>query len=241
MPDAEVAGYAKYTVNLGSATQLDAVFNNGSGTWDNNGGLNYFFPAGTQTFNTGTITAGAPSADTTAPSVPTGLAAPSKTSTSVSLAWTASTDASGIAGYDVYRDGSLVGSPTSASYTDSGLTLGTAYSYTVRARDTAGNASAQSTALSVTTSTSGATITWSARTLGARHQPRLHHARQRRRHPHRHLEVTGSGHTPGGRPTLLPPGPYKGGRITSIPYIQCESNSRRRRNPRKVLGHPLSE
>jgi chitodextrinase len=160
MPDSEVTGYAKYTVNLGSATQLEAVFNNGSGTWDNNGGLNYFFPAGVQTFNAGTITAGAPSADTTAPSVPTGLAAPSKTSTSVSLTWTASTDASGIAGYDVYRNGSLVGSPASVSYTDSGLSAGATYSYTVRARDTAGNVSALSTALSVTTSTTGATVTF---------------------------------------------------------------------------------
>jgi chitodextrinase len=160
MPDAEVTGYAKYTVNLGSATQLECVFNNGSGTWDNNGGLNYFIPAGTHTFNAGAITAGAPSADTTAPSVPSGLTVSSKTSTSVSLSWTASTDASGIAGYDVYRGGSLVGSPSSASYTDTGLTVGTPYSYTVRARDTAGNVSAQSTALSVTTSTSGATVTF---------------------------------------------------------------------------------
>ncbi|HZI05435.1 MAG TPA: carbohydrate binding domain-containing protein, partial [Archangium sp.] len=160
MPNAEVSGYARYTVNLGAATQLKAVFNNGSGTWDNNGGLNYFFPAGVQTFNVGTITAGAPSSDSTAPSVPSGLAAPSKTATSVSLTWTASTDASGIAGYDVYRNGSLVGSPGSASYTDNGLSAGTTYSYTVRARDTAGNVSALSAALSVTTSTTGATVTF---------------------------------------------------------------------------------
>jgi chitodextrinase len=120
----------------------------------------YFIPAGTQTFNAGTITAGAPSADTTAPSVPTGLTVSSKTATSVSLSWTASTDASGIAGYDVYRGGSLVGSPSSSGYTDTGLTAGSTYSYTVRARDTAGNTSAQSTALSVTTSTSGATVTF---------------------------------------------------------------------------------
>ncbi|HYO60072.1 carbohydrate binding domain-containing protein, partial [Archangium sp.] len=157
MPDAEVAGYAKYTVDLGSATQLECDFNNGSGTWDNNGGLNYFIPAGVQTFNAGTLTAGPPPSDTTAPSVPSGLVVQSKTSTSVSLTWTASTDASGLAGYDVYRNGSLVGSPSPASYTDTGLSAGTAYSYSVRARDTAGNVSALSTALSVTTSATGAT------------------------------------------------------------------------------------
>jgi chitodextrinase len=160
MPDAEVAGYAKSTVNLGSATQLEAVFNNGSGTWDNNGGLNYFIPAGTHTFSAGTVTAGAPSGDVTGPSAPTGLAAASKTATSVSLTWNPVTDTSGIAGYNVYRNGALVGAPSTASYTDTGLSTGATYSYTVRARDTAGNLSAASSALSVTTSSTGATVTF---------------------------------------------------------------------------------
>ena len=160
MPDSEVAGYAKYTVNLGSATQLECDFNNGSGTWDNNGGLNYFIPAGTQTFNAGTITAGAPSTDVSSPAAPTGLAVSSKTATSVSLTWNAVTDPSGISGYNVYRGGSLVGSPTMTSYTDTGLTAGTAYSYTVKARDTVGNLSAASTALNVTTNSTGATVTF---------------------------------------------------------------------------------
>ncbi len=160
MPDSEVAGYAKYTVSLGSATQLECDFNNGSGTWDNNGGLNYFIPAGTQTFNAGTITAGAPSTDVSSPAAPTGLAVSSKTSTSVSLTWNVVTDPSGISGYNVYRGGTLVGSPTSTSYTDTGLTAGTAYSYTVKARDNAGNLSAASTALNVTTNSTGATVTF---------------------------------------------------------------------------------
>lgn len=95
--------------------------------------------------------------DTTAPSVPAGLSAPSVTSSSVTLTWTASTDnaGGGIAGYDVYRNGSLVGSPTSVGYTDSGLSAATAYNYRVRARDNAGNASAQGTQISATTSPGG--------------------------------------------------------------------------------------
>ncbi|MFC5701665.1 carbohydrate binding domain-containing protein [Cohnella faecalis] len=60
MPASEVPGYNKYTINVGSATGLEAVFNNGSGTWDNNGGSNYFFPVGTSTFIAGTITSGVP-------------------------------------------------------------------------------------------------------------------------------------------------------------------------------------
>ncbi len=71
MADAEVSGYAKATINIGSMNQLEAVFNNGSGTWDNNNAQNYLFNTGTATFTpgsngtTGTITAGAPSGSTT--------------------------------------------------------------------------------------------------------------------------------------------------------------------------------
>jgi chitinase len=98
--------------------------------------------------------------DTVAPSVPAGLNSPSKTTTTVALAWSASTDnagGSGVAGYDVYRNGTLAGSPATTSFTASGLTANTAYSFTVRARDNAGNASAQSAALSVTTSAASCT------------------------------------------------------------------------------------
>ncbi|RHA43078.1 cellulose binding domain-containing protein, partial [Cellulomonas rhizosphaerae] len=101
------------------------------------------------------VTTNAPAADTVAPTVPTGLTAGTITETSVALTWTSSSDTggSGLAGYDIYRGTTKVGSSVSASYTDSGLTAGTAYSYTVRARDGAGNVSAASSALSVTTKT----------------------------------------------------------------------------------------
>nr|WP_323137519.1 glycosyl hydrolase family 18 protein [Dyella subtropica] len=117
-----------------------------------NGGL-------TGTSATASITVNASGGgDTTPPSVPTGLASTSQTATTISLSWTASTDeagGSGMAGYDVYRGGTLVGSTSATSYTDTGLTANTSYSYTVRARDNAGNASAQSTAISVKTAASG--------------------------------------------------------------------------------------
>jgi chitodextrinase len=95
--------------------------------------------------------------DTIPPSVPTGLAAGTVTETSVALTWNASTDTggSGLAGYDIYRGATKVGSSTTASYTDTGLTAGTAYSYTVRAKDNAANISNPSSALSVTTKTGG--------------------------------------------------------------------------------------
>lgn len=91
--------------------------------------------------------------DTTAPTAPTGLTSPSKTSTTVSLSWTASTDNVGVTGYNVYRGGTtLVGSTTGAtSVTVTDLTANTAYSFTVKAKDAAGNVSAASSPLSVTT------------------------------------------------------------------------------------------
>ena len=95
----------------------------------------------------------APPPDTTPPSTPTGLNSPSKTTTTVSLAWNAASDTggSGLAGYRIYRNGVLRTSTTQLTYTDSGLTPNTTYSYRVSAYDNAGNESAQSTALSVTT------------------------------------------------------------------------------------------
>ncbi|MEU1420651.1 glycoside hydrolase family 6 protein [Kitasatospora sp. NPDC005751] len=92
--------------------------------------------------------------DTTPPSTPAGLRSTATTAATVSLAWTASTDNVGVTGYDVYRDGTAVGSTTGAggtTYTDGGLTASTAYRYTVVARDAAGNASTASAALTVTT------------------------------------------------------------------------------------------
>ncbi len=102
---------------------------------------------------TGT-TVGSNPGDTQAPTAPTNLTSPSKTDTSVSLAWSASTDNVGVAGYDIYRGTTLAGSSTSPSYTVTGLSASTTYSFTVRARDAAGNTSAASASLSVTTNAS---------------------------------------------------------------------------------------
>jgi hypothetical protein len=91
------------------------------------------------------------SRDRTAPSVP---AQPTATAgdTKVGLSWTASTDNVGVAGYDVNRNGTLVARVASPGYTDSGLTDGNTYSYTVDAYDAAGNRSAASVSASATPS-----------------------------------------------------------------------------------------
>ncbi len=99
------------------------------------------------------------SADTTAPTTPSGLAASAVTSTSLTLSWNASTDNVGVTGYQVYLNGTLVASPGGASASISGLSASTPYSFTVSALDAAGNVSAQSSALSVTTPSAALSVT----------------------------------------------------------------------------------
>lgn len=90
--------------------------------------------------------------DTQPPSVPTNLKATSVTATTVGLGWTASTDNVGVTGYTVYRNGAAIGTTNSTpSYSDTAVAPSTTYSYTVAAFDAAGNQSAQSAPLSVTT------------------------------------------------------------------------------------------
>ncbi|WP_169743918.1 glycosyl hydrolase [Deinococcus misasensis] len=105
------------------------------------------------------LTGGTPcDTDATAPSVPTGLTAPSKTTSSISLSWTASTDNCGVAKYEVYVNGVLNSSPTTNSATVSGLTAGATYLIKVRALDAKNNASAFTSEISVTTNNTSTTI-----------------------------------------------------------------------------------
>lgn len=99
--------------------------------------------------NTVDVTTEAP--DTTAPSAPTSLTASGVTSNSVNLSWTASTDNEGVASYDVLRDGTVIGNSTNTSFAVSGLTPETQYTFTVVAKDEAGNVSNVSNAAVVTT------------------------------------------------------------------------------------------
>jgi chitodextrinase len=90
-------------------------------------------------------------ADTTAPSVPTGLNVSSMSPTQVGLSWISSSDDVGVAGYRIYRNGAQVGTALRNSYLDSGLTPATFYQYNVAAYDVAGNASAKSQTASIMT------------------------------------------------------------------------------------------
>ena len=88
--------------------------------------------------------------DSTAPSMPTGLAASDAGGGTVRLTWTASTDNVAVTSYLVYRGGAYIGWSATASYTDPVAPIGTASAYQVRALDKAGNRSDKSAAVSIT-------------------------------------------------------------------------------------------
>ncbi|MGW5345172.1 glycosyl hydrolase family 18 protein [Streptomyces sp. NPDC004050] len=85
------------------------------------------------------------------PSAPGTPTAGTVTETSVGLTWTAATDDKGVKDYDLYRGATKIATVTGTSYTDTGLTKGTTYAYSVTARDTAGQTGPSSATLTVTT------------------------------------------------------------------------------------------
>jgi endoglucanase len=97
--------------------------------------------------------------DTTAPSVPGQPTATNVTATGATLTWAASTDNVGVTAYDVLRGGSVVATVSGTTYNATGLTASTAYTFSVRARDAAGNVSAASAGRTVTTTAGGGTGT----------------------------------------------------------------------------------
>ncbi|WP_218005082.1 glycosyl hydrolase family 18 protein [Actinomadura macra] len=98
---------------------------------------------------------GEPELDTEAPSAPSNLRSTSKTATTASLSWNASTDNVAVTGYDIYSGSTKVTTATGTSATVTGLSPKTAYSFTIKAVDKAGNSSPASDSLSVTTEDSG--------------------------------------------------------------------------------------
>ncbi|WP_082422457.1 endonuclease [Aquimarina longa] len=89
--------------------------------------------------------------DTQAPTVPANISASGTTKTTTVLSWSASTDNISVTGYNIYKNGAFLSTSTSTNYTVTGLTGNTAYSFFVKAKDAAGNISAKSTTITVTT------------------------------------------------------------------------------------------
>jgi chitodextrinase len=142
--------FAMLTQANGESANLEDILSSAAGAQDARATIStatdwYSVVATFHTFGSG---------NTTPPSVPTGLSNTSDTASSVGLSWNASTDTTGTpAGYTVYRNGTSIGTTNASTttFTDSTVQPSTTYSYTVDAFDTAGNHSAQSSAIQVTT------------------------------------------------------------------------------------------
>ncbi|GAA3600054.1 cellulose binding domain-containing protein [Kribbella ginsengisoli] len=89
--------------------------------------------------------------DTSAPTAPANFRVTGTSTSTVSLAWNASTDNIGVTGYDVYSGSTQLISTDLTTGTVGGLNPGTAYTFTVKAHDAAGNSSPASNTVSATT------------------------------------------------------------------------------------------
>jgi hypothetical protein len=102
-----------------------------------------------------TVTVTASMVDTQPPTVPTLISATAIGPTEVDLAWLGSSDNIGVAGYQITRNGSVVGSVpgTALAWNDTTVSAGATYIYTIKAYDAAGNYSVASNGVQVTTPT----------------------------------------------------------------------------------------
>jgi hypothetical protein len=98
--------------------------------------------------------------DTTPPSAPKSLAATAVAWNQVSLTWTASTDNVGVTSYQIFRNGTQIGTATKSPYADKTTQASTTYNYTIKAVDAAGNVSGVSNTASVTTPVAPSTLTF---------------------------------------------------------------------------------
>ncbi|MFE4963514.1 carbohydrate binding domain-containing protein [Streptomyces sp. NPDC056660] len=144
-------GSSTWTSSPSQYSQLSVSFTTGASQTSAQIYVHGWYAQGT--YNADDISLDGPggSSDTQAPTAPTNLTSTGKTSSSVSLSWSAATDNVGVAAYDIYRGSTLATSVSGTSGTVSGLSASTAYTFTVKARDAAGNVSAASNSVSVTT------------------------------------------------------------------------------------------
>ncbi|MEK4513354.1 alpha-amylase [Paenibacillus sp. FSL K6-2524] len=164
-------GYKKITIDIGTATRLEACFNNGSNVWDSNSQKNYFFNVGDNIYIPGIngvvgqvkIGEKPEGTDKIAPSVPANLAGNLSVGSpkTITLTWSASTDNIDVVGYQIIRK---VGTNSETidldgtTFIDSTVTEGTTYKYQVRARDEANNFSGYSNEVTVVVPGGGDTI-----------------------------------------------------------------------------------
>ena len=137
------------TVILESTNSISAVTPQTVGTttyhfifWSDGGNQSHLIVGAAPATYTATYSL---NADTMPPTVPSSLTASAPSGTQFILSWPAATDNISVTGYQVERcqgagcTFTLIASPTTTGYVDTGLSPGTSYSYRVRARDAVGN------------------------------------------------------------------------------------------------------
>ncbi|APU08863.1 endonuclease I [Cellulophaga lytica] len=91
------------------------------------------------------------SSDTEAPTAPLNLSAANTTETETLLSWDAATDNVGVTAYQIFNGTTLAGVVSGTSYLVTNLTAETTYTFTIKALDAAGNMSANSNTVTITT------------------------------------------------------------------------------------------
>ncbi len=158
---------APANIDIGSSTALTWTSSNASSASLNQGvgsvvtaGSRSVSPTTTTTYTlslsgaggTGTCTATVVATDTQAPTQPSNVTAVAASLSELDLSWTAATDNVGVAGYQIFRDGTQVATDTSGTtYADTGLAASSTHAYIVKAYDAAGNTSAASNTATSTT------------------------------------------------------------------------------------------
>jgi len=138
-----VAGYDAYRngVRVHSGPGTSYAFTGLSCVTGHQLGLAAYDAAGNRSGIVSVTAATSPCSDSSPPTTPANLVLLSRTSTSVTVSWAASSDNVGVAGYGAYRDGTLVGSTGETTYTFTGLACGTSRTFGIDAYDAAGNRS----------------------------------------------------------------------------------------------------
>ena len=120
----------EYTATVpANATQLDCVFNNGSGTWDNNSGNDWHFSVTTNN-------------NPQPPATPQNLSATPVATNQINLAWSA---ASGASIYFLNRDSSAIATTSGTSFSDTGLAANSSHCYFIIASNSVGASAASAT------------------------------------------------------------------------------------------------
>jgi beta-glucanase (GH16 family) len=148
-----VAGYDLFLngSKVGTTTATSYTFANLSCGTSYTLAVDAYDAAGNRSQSAAVLASTSPCPDTSPPTIPTLPTQTGSTTTSISLLWSASLDNVGVAGYDLFLNGSKLGTTTATSYTFASLSCGTSYTLAVDAFDAAGNRSQQAS-LATTTS-----------------------------------------------------------------------------------------